>query len=83
MAQNQGRGGRKEGSGTQNQRGSQGRENDRVSQEDLKAREYRGADGEIHHHTHTYMEQHEGEGGSSRRGGSNRSSGRNRSGGNG
>ncbi len=33
---------------------------------DLKSREYRAPDGEIHHHTTTYMEQHEGEGGSKR-----------------
>lgn len=29
--------------------------------ESLKEREYRGPDGEIHHHTKKYMEQHEGE----------------------
>jgi hypothetical protein len=28
---------------------------------DLKEREYRGPDGEIHHHTKKYMEQHQGE----------------------
>ncbi len=27
---------------------------------DLKEREYRGPDGEIHHHTTTYQEQHKG-----------------------
>lgn len=27
---------------------------------DLKEREYRDAHGEIHHHTHTYEEQHKG-----------------------
>jgi hypothetical protein len=29
--------------------------------EDLKRREYRDEKGEIHHHTHTYLEQHKGE----------------------
>ena len=28
---------------------------------DLKEREYRDRDGNIHHHTRTYMEQHKGE----------------------
>jgi hypothetical protein len=28
---------------------------------DLKGREYRDSDGEVHHHTTTYMEQHRGE----------------------
>ena len=28
---------------------------------DLKQREYRDEKGEVHHHTHTYMEQHRGE----------------------
>lgn len=27
-------------------------------EDDLKAREYRGADGQVHHHTRAYMEQH-------------------------
>lgn len=31
---------------------------------DLKEREYRDADGEVHHHTKSYMEQHSGEQGS-------------------
>lgn len=26
--------------------------------DDLKSREYRGADGQIHHHTHAYMKEH-------------------------
>lgn len=30
----------------------------RSEQESLKRREYRGSDGQIHHHTRTYMEQH-------------------------
>jgi hypothetical protein len=34
---------------------------DREEEADLKRREYRGEDGEIHHHTKTYMEQHQGE----------------------
>jgi hypothetical protein len=38
------------------------------SETDLKSREYRGPDGEEHHHTKTYMEQHKGESESERRG---------------
>lgn len=30
------------------------------SEDDLKSREYRGADGQIHHHTHAYMKDHGG-----------------------
>jgi hypothetical protein len=37
---------------------SRGQDHDREEEADLKRREYRGADGEIHHHTRTYMEQH-------------------------
>jgi hypothetical protein len=49
--------------------GSQGRSHESQSQgreqeDDLKSREYRGEDGQIHHHTRTYMEQHGGERGS-------------------
>ncbi len=33
------------------------------SDADLKAREYRGPDGQIHHHTHEYMQRHGGEAG--------------------
>ena len=33
---------------------------------DLKEREYRDKEGNIHHHTRTYMEQHEGEEGGGR-----------------
>jgi hypothetical protein len=32
------------------------------SDSDLKEREYRDKEGNIHHHTHAYMEQHKGEG---------------------
>jgi hypothetical protein len=49
------------------------REHERKEEADLKSREYRGDDGEVHHHTRTYLEQHRGEkpsGGS--RGGSQR-----------
>jgi hypothetical protein len=38
--------------------GEKGREG---SSDDLKKREYRDEKGEIHHHTHTYEEQHKGE----------------------
>lgn len=38
-------------------RGGRG-ENDRREREDLKSREYRDEQGEVHHHTRTYMEQH-------------------------
>lgn len=31
----------------------------RSNNEDLKSREYRDNNGEVHHHTTTYMEQHE------------------------
>jgi hypothetical protein len=37
------------------------RERDRNEDADLKRREYKGEDGETHHHTRTYMEQHRGE----------------------
>lgn len=39
---------------------ARGQDHDRAEEADLKRREYRGADGEIHHHTRTYMEQHGG-----------------------
>ncbi|MGD9616140.1 MAG: hypothetical protein AB7H90_11670 [Alphaproteobacteria bacterium] len=39
---------------------SHGRDHDREKEADLKRREYRGEDGQIHHHTRTYMEQHGG-----------------------
>lgn len=44
----------------------------------LQEREYRGADGQIHHHTHVYMEQHgqRGSQGRSSRSEEGRSSGR-------
>jgi hypothetical protein len=34
-----------------------------ASRDDLKAREYRDENGQIHHHTRPYMERHRGEGG--------------------
>jgi hypothetical protein len=37
------------------------RRQDASESADLKNREYRGDDGETHHHTRTYMEQHRGE----------------------
>lgn len=36
------------------------RNQSRSEQESLQRREYRGPNGEIHHHTRTYMEQHGG-----------------------
>ena len=51
-----------------------GQDHDREEEADLKRREYRGDDGEIHHHTRTYMEQHGGN--DDKRGGDNRSHGR-------
>ena len=40
--------------------GSAGKNGSRDSSDadDLKSREYRGEDGQIHHHTHAYMEKH-------------------------
>lgn len=38
-----------------------GGSHDSAEDADLKRREYRGDDGETHHHTRTYMEQHRGE----------------------
>jgi hypothetical protein len=51
-----------------------GGQQDRSEEADLKNREYRGEDGEVHHHTRTYMEQHRGEhsGGGGSNGGGNR-----------
>lgn len=58
--QKQSRSRSREGSGSQqeaaNQGGGQGDESS-----DLKSREYRDSQGEIHHHTRTYEEQHKGE----------------------
>jgi len=61
---------------TQSQgRGSQG-DQQREEEADLKRREYRGEDGQIHHHTRTYMEQHAHDrGDDENRGGENRSQG--------
>ena len=44
--------------GGSHQTQSRGQDQDREEEADLKRREYQGADGEIHHHTRTYMEQH-------------------------
>jgi hypothetical protein len=66
-------------SGSQQTRSrGQDQDHNREQEADLKRRKYRGADGEIHHHTRTYMEQHGQDGGSSgeNRGGDNRSQGR-------
>ena len=46
---------------------SRGQDHGRDQGDDLKRREYQGDDGEIHHHTRTYMEQHGGEGRSGNR----------------
>src|SRR2546421_9643544 len=40
---------------------SEEKDQDDGKQDDLKEREYRDEKGEIHHHTRTYLEQHEGE----------------------
>ena len=61
------------GSHQSHQTQSRGRDHDREEEADLKRREYRGEDGQIHHHTRTYMEQH---GGSHDERGENRSHGR-------
>jgi hypothetical protein len=37
---------------------SEGRQSSGSESSDLKSREYKGSDGEVHHHTHTYEEQH-------------------------
>ena len=42
---------------------------DKSEKDDLKAREYRDAKGEIHHHTHPYMEAHGRDGGAKSSGG--------------
>jgi len=55
------------GHGRSHETQSHGGDHDRGQEADLKRHEYRGEDGEIHHHTRTYMEQH---------GGDNRSQGR-------
>ena len=57
-ADNRSHGGGSQGRSDETQ--SQGRDHDREEEADLKRREYRGEDGEIHHHTRTYMEQHGG-----------------------
>lgn len=51
------------GSRQQQQQQQDGGSMDRSERESLKAREYRDENGEIHHHTNTYMEQHGKEGG--------------------
>jgi hypothetical protein len=40
----------------------QGEQRSSEEERDLKEREYRDSKGELHHHTHKYMEQHQGEG---------------------
>lgn len=64
-------GGRQEsGSSRSHESGSSSRSSQGGNDADLRAREYTGPDGEQHHHTKTYMEQHKGEsGGSSEKGG--------------
>lgn len=52
---------------------AQGQERGDRGSDDMKAREYRGENGEIHHHTKKYMETHEGEAGRSDSGASGRS----------
>lgn len=42
---------------------------DRSENSDVKRREYRDKEGDVHHHTHEYMERHKGKKG---RGGSDR-----------
>jgi hypothetical protein len=56
--------------GGSHQTQSRTQDHDREQEADLKRREYRGDDGQIHHHTRTYMEQH---GDDDTRGGDNRS----------
>lgn len=62
MAQGQqgtGRHPQKKGGGSGSQNKSGGRENQRsMSSDDLKSREYKDPNGQIHHHTRSYMEQH-------------------------
>ncbi|MGE0257892.1 MAG: hypothetical protein AB7H71_09570 [Alphaproteobacteria bacterium] len=60
--------------GGSHQTQARGQDHDREEEVDLKRREYRGDDGQIHHHTRTYMEQHGGN--DDKRGGDNRSHGR-------
>jgi hypothetical protein len=65
-----------EGGQAQKASGGQGRNDDGGSRSggrqdsdggsDLKAREYRDDQGNVHHHTKTYMEQHGGKGGNDR-----------------
>jgi len=75
------RGGQSRSSRSQGGRSAKSRSGSRggeggVSREfTLQEREYRGADGQIHHHTHAYMEKH-GQRGSQGRSGEGRSSGR-------
>jgi len=44
--------------GSSGQSHSSGRSSSGSSNESLKSREYRGPDGETHHHTKTYEQQH-------------------------
>lgn len=47
-----------QGNRNQNQTRDGGNTESRCERESLKQREYRGPNGEVHHHTRTYMEQH-------------------------
>ncbi len=48
-------------SGSKSQKTSAGNERQNSSgNDDLKEREYTDSKGEVHHHTHTYSEQHKG-----------------------
>jgi hypothetical protein len=49
---------------------SAGASHGRAEDGNLKSREYRGDDWDVHHHTRAYMEQHRGESGEKRGGGS-------------
>ena len=61
----QARGGRRAGPLAQVGAGSNGGNQSQSAKsnasDDLKSREYKDANGETHHHTRTYMEQHKGE----------------------
>jgi hypothetical protein len=42
------------------ERKSEGQGNEQSKERDLEKREYRDAEGNVHHHTHPYEQQHEG-----------------------
>ncbi len=53
--------------GGQHERAHEGAGSEQASGgDDLKQREYKDKDGNIHHHTHSCMDQHKGEGGGGR-----------------